>query len=1755
MPNNRLLSVQNLYNLDDSDVKKTINETFLTQLKNSPSVKDVFFSQELPPATPASNIGFVDNVAITMVCSSISRSSLFNFAKCIDQAYADYYWQALLVTQNAIDAGQNLYDWAFPKYCQAENHDFGEYLNDQDPHAWADQLVTHVTSPQFITNEMLRLIAGQSDWLAHLNLILYKIHRLHDARVAEVVAAWSNAQRDKGIVQNWQTYNFIPVTNFRVDEFLSEVNVAINQRRSETISSGFHGGPAGESRSHYVNYYGEKVGQFISQVNTNLANNYQRYNLPAGQGDKSIVIGNKFDNAKEDEGSHCLLGNTQIYIVDGSHSLSINEISSESQILSPDNIHSFYTNGKTKYTLKKDTTIYGFNDEKPFFTEGHPFWTDQGWKAINPKIAIRENPLFNVSRLMVGDTVCRMVDGSSYNVKINSFTKGFLKAGESIFSLRIAHGPESFYANGYAVGINYPILSEKRLQEMVNLLDRRDAQLLSVQLKPLLPLFHSAFGEFIGASAEEFLRNLLRQSSRETPAVASIREEQSANNISPLTMELLLSHTKVSTCSNGQLPISDVKSNELIFTHTHQAIDVGEVVQVTPPNNTRIYGINEEPPFFTESYRFLTPTGWKAIDPKAVRIIAPNVNVGTLLPGDMVYRATANPLHCEVVKIDKITSRFLEASDIVYSLQLGEGPQAYYANGYVAKVNSPLITARNLVKGLSRLSFWEAQALRKQVTLSLPLLKKAFGGFIEHPLQQALTKTEVNHRLILNKPKKNLGFSLYSINRNYDIKIYDHANCFYGENNKLKNLTLHQGTLTLDGKIIQKAILNHKEKRISWTQQTENEFSAGILHFTHDMLACTGQIYVGPSPQQAVCHHVSATLPPTIYTSQIASHAIDPSLASDKLTFPLPLKEDEVATILQQGTPGPEIQLGYEYGNETGNPFPSPVVKMRTSNELEWASITDNVAISTDKVTHNLMIQITNSATMAEGASVYGSSWPTGGTIEIAWDCNNFSGYMQPSQGQDATPSLYYWIGAIKAQQPAPSPILISDEKPLPLLANPTTLSIGELLTFYPDKDALNTLSNNMLIENMKWAIAEKPNNSWLPVFFGERQPVLDEERKAAVRKDLAFYQSKLSYAYLGHAIGNLTGAGAPAEPLNQDEAARIKEYLHTGLAREPGYNSQSNDINVRAFVSSCQRLQLYLNDKESNWAKQVYEVISSVAQINVTMNQVITGDFSVCNHHATLLTVLGGPTSDLASQYMKNFPVLGLFNITLENVDYSNCEDEFKSWLPDFINQYIQKYITLPNNPTGAEITKNKIAKELKEYIADAQKSEELVVALTKAIISSKGASWNAKVQDVIDNFATNFPKISLGINTIAGCIRMAAWGFGLFNAIIGLRNWKNIPDNQRATLVVSVIGFIHALTEGMPEFLSAVKLSFNKLCQMRDVLFGTSRYTCEQIEMVAPDYFPVSGEELRALFNEETSIIEVDGSLLDKFFKGGAKFLRWLGPAVTAALAVLNAYNFRMDIENGSSQEQQAFDGIIAVSGILETMCLVVEGLAAIITTSEVLAAMATIAGPAAPVLAVIGIVFALVEAFSPAPPPPSPTDDFMKDLRDNFLPNLPAPQPPQPKAIHRLSSNNVDSHRINTRNDLITFEHKQGTFSNQVVNIAALRQELTDLLSQIQQVRKEDENVVTVMSTLNQRLAQLTARLQASEHQMTAAPSSIPSSSLRRSSSFFSSNAQFDENKSTVIPLSASPYHKSQFELFGDPNNGEIRDDPRSYYEKKY
>ena len=489
------LSIENLYALSDAEVKTTVVATFTRQLEASSSVRDTFFPGASMPVDPL-NRDFVDDVATALVCSSMAHSSLYGFKDAVNRKKADDYWSDHMKSADALAEGRHLYSWAFPQYCKGGGHTFAEYLAD-DPTEWGSRLKARVVSDSFVNVKMAELFAAEANWLEQLNLVFYKINRLDPSLTAEVLDIWTKAYPDQGIVNTWQSHEFVPPDQFSDDQFLAQVNTAISKKdtTTDTINAYYE--------SVFV-HYGLRVVAFLKGKPKQLG----------------LTTGKKPDNFDYYTKHTCFIAGTPVLLADRTIR-PIEQIAEGHQVLARDGKVSTQTDEQVVITLERAACIYGINDIEPFFDHAHAFWTQDGWKSINPEITRDANPSFPVSQLGVGDSLYRVADTSPFSyreVRIEKITRKPIPAGSKLYGLHLI-GHRSYHAHGFCVAMNYPMITEKRLTGGFSRLTDAERQLMARNLVPIMPLLKKAVGSFIEAPIR---RALGAEESSETAAIPVI---------------------------------------------------------------------------------------------------------------------------------------------------------------------------------------------------------------------------------------------------------------------------------------------------------------------------------------------------------------------------------------------------------------------------------------------------------------------------------------------------------------------------------------------------------------------------------------------------------------------------------------------------------------------------------------------------------------------------------------------------------------------------------------------------------------------------------------------------------------------------------------------------------------------------------------------------------------------------------------------------------------------------------------------------------------------------------------------------------------------------------------------------------------------------------------------------------------------------------------------------------------------------------
>ncbi|WP_156927231.1 hypothetical protein [Azospirillum halopraeferens] len=170
---------------------------------------------------------------------------------------------------------------------------------------------------------------------------------------------------------------------------------------------------------------------------------------------------------------------------------------------------------------------------------------------------------------------------------------------------------------------------------------------------------------------------------------------------------------------------------------TVRASEDGERIPDAPQT---IHGFNELPPFVSAGHTFLTATGPKAIDPEAAAAINPDVPVERLRVGDTLLRlVSAQPFAMEAVTVERITTAALAPGESLFALVV-DGPQSYFAGGFLVAANYPCVTEGRIADGIEALSAAERAELRATLRPVMPLLMTVLRGFAGPRLTRLLTE-------------------------------------------------------------------------------------------------------------------------------------------------------------------------------------------------------------------------------------------------------------------------------------------------------------------------------------------------------------------------------------------------------------------------------------------------------------------------------------------------------------------------------------------------------------------------------------------------------------------------------------------------------------------------------------------------------------------------------------------------------------------------------------------------------------------------------------------------------------------------------------------------------------------------------------------------------------------------------------------------------------------------------------------------------
>ena len=148
------------------------------------------------------------------------------------------------------------------------------------------------------------------------------------------------------------------------------------------------------------------------------------------------------DSSLSDCISSCFLGEVEVTLADGTRKR-IDALEVGDAVRGRTGIN------RVTRTASRETTetLYGLNGGAAFVTGGHPFWTEQGWKAIDPSLTPREAHGVPTTALAIGDVLQRD-DGST--LTITAITPAQTRRVQRVFNPSV-DGDHTYFAGGLLV--------------------------------------------------------------------------------------------------------------------------------------------------------------------------------------------------------------------------------------------------------------------------------------------------------------------------------------------------------------------------------------------------------------------------------------------------------------------------------------------------------------------------------------------------------------------------------------------------------------------------------------------------------------------------------------------------------------------------------------------------------------------------------------------------------------------------------------------------------------------------------------------------------------------------------------------------------------------------------------------------------------------------------------------------------------------------------------------------------------------------------------------------------------------------------------------------------------------------------------------------------------------------------------------------------------------------------------------------------
>eukprot|EP00794_Sanderia_malayensis_P009573 gene9573-biopygen7905 len=424
-----------------------------------------------------------DNLAVSLVSKSITKVYSFNFSNTTRGPQSDEYWTSLIDGDEGATMGRGLL---------AEDvfrRGFKPYYDDKD--IWLPKLEQILLDEVYIIGTIVKQLATKV--LMPVQMKYFMLSVMGSTKMKEIADKWeeySSHELMQPVIKFVTTDNHLLFVKawLETDPYFNSVSAACNRTTVyyNTVLHAVIGGII--NCKHTITYYGDKVKDWLDYGPKNL-----------GLRTSSSVSGNRNEYCPYyDGGGGCFIAGTTVLLENNRH-ISIEHLQENDRIVGWHGNTGIVSSEKTGPTAQHEILAFGFNDDVPFFLACHPFWTHDGWRAIDPRVAREENDWLDVGQLHQGDYVRKMKSINNGNieydwVRVNMIRAKRYPAGTRFYGVHTREGPRSYHANGYLVCQNYPEITIQRVADGMTKIPRKDQLKVKEHLKKLGPSLEKIMG-------------------------------------------------------------------------------------------------------------------------------------------------------------------------------------------------------------------------------------------------------------------------------------------------------------------------------------------------------------------------------------------------------------------------------------------------------------------------------------------------------------------------------------------------------------------------------------------------------------------------------------------------------------------------------------------------------------------------------------------------------------------------------------------------------------------------------------------------------------------------------------------------------------------------------------------------------------------------------------------------------------------------------------------------------------------------------------------------------------------------------------------------------------------------------------------------------------------------------------------------------------------------------------------------------------